>query len=215
MKGFVFTQPCEGTRKRVLTRTSLCWHPDHGFSNFQNCRSKYLLFKPPSLWDSFSSYLINYFVCTGALCCTRAFSGCGAWFYRSGFSCCRTAWAPGHAGTAWDQTHVLYLVYQPELTKMQNEKWNDSQYFDWNQLFSFNIQYGSLHKSKTTSTSVYHLYFINGLCYKWTPRMFYLTFSTLNVFIPSNVFFDRGNLCEISNILAETSTEFCLEWPWK
>ena len=34
MKGFVFTQPCEGTRKRVLTRTSLCWHPDHGFSNF-------------------------------------------------------------------------------------------------------------------------------------------------------------------------------------
>ena len=33
MKGFVFTQPCEGTRKRVLTRTSLCWHPDHGFSN--------------------------------------------------------------------------------------------------------------------------------------------------------------------------------------
>ena len=33
VKGFVFTQPCEGTRKRVLTRTSLCWHPDHGFSN--------------------------------------------------------------------------------------------------------------------------------------------------------------------------------------
>ena len=25
---------------------------------------------------------------------------------------------------------VPYLVYQPELSKMQNEKWNDSQYFD-------------------------------------------------------------------------------------
>ena len=42
MKGFVFTQPCEGTRKRVLTRTSLFWHPDHGFSNFQNCRNIFL-----------------------------------------------------------------------------------------------------------------------------------------------------------------------------
>lgn len=97
-----------------------------------------------------------------------------------------------HGGSpkTWDQTHVPYLVYQPELTKMQNEKWNDSQYFDRNQLFSFNMQYGSLHKSKTTSISVYHLYIINGLCYKWTLRMLYLSYSTLNVFIPSNVFFD-------------------------
>lgn len=42
-----------------------------------------------------------------------------------------------------------------------------------------------------------------------------LSYSTLSVIIPPSVYFDQGNLYKISSILAETSTQFSLEWPWK
>ena len=49
-------RPCENiARKRALTRTQTCWHPDLRLPSFKTERNKCLLLKPPSLWHLVTS----------------------------------------------------------------------------------------------------------------------------------------------------------------
>ena len=186
----------------------------------------YLLFKPPSLWYSFLSELITYFVCFGSLFSHTSF----LWLWSSVFSfqwllllqnsmdsraCRHRLSCPTACGMSQDLrsnlSPILFINLSWVRCKMKNGRTLNT-LIETNYFHSISSMVLSTRvKPLPHQFTIYTL----SVAYKWTPRILYLSFSTLSVFIPSNVFFDRGNLCEISNILAETSTELCLEWPWK